>query len=96
MDTLLTAGWETGSGIHRLPGEGVIEGFELSLDQLYLDAERVLGLMRTRGYELVRLKLSAPGACELVVRLAPGERPLLRARLDRLAGVQVTSQATVS
>lgn len=62
---------------------------ELSLDQTYLACERVLALLRTRGYVLERLDLVPGGPCSLWIRARPGEVGRLRARLARLCGVSL-------
>jgi acetolactate synthase regulatory subunit len=62
---------------------------DLHLEQAYLGAERVLALLRTRGYRLRRLELEAPSSCRLEVTVQPGELPLLRARLERIPGVRL-------
>lgn len=63
--------------------------FNLMLEQPYLDAERVLGMVRTRGYDLSRLELLPPSRCNLWVRGAAQDLKLLRVRLERLPGVTV-------
>lgn len=66
---------------------------DLTLEHAYLDAERVLSMVRTRGYDVERLELLPPRQCHLWVRTRPGELQLLRARLERLPGVTVEGGA---
>lgn len=62
---------------------------DLHLEQPVLGGERVLALLRTRGYRLRRLDLEAPSRCRLEVTVEPGEVTLLLARLERIPGVRV-------
>ena len=57
----------------------------LALDQVCLDVERVLALVRTRGYHLQRLIVSGDD-CHLWIEASEEELPLLCARLRRLQG----------
>jgi hypothetical protein len=66
-----------------------LERIDVRLEQTCLDAERVLALLRTRGYRLERLELEAPSSCRLEVRVGLPELPLLLARLERIPGVRV-------
>jgi acetolactate synthase regulatory subunit len=62
---------------------------DLHLEQSCLGGERVLALLRTRGYRLRRLELEAPSRCRLEITVQPDEVPLLLARLERIPGVRV-------
>jgi acetolactate synthase regulatory subunit len=65
---------------------------DLNLEQLCLGGERVLALLRTRGYRLRRLELEAPSRCRLEVTVQPAQAPLLLARLERIPGVRVVGR----
>ena len=65
---------------------------DLHLEQPCLDGERVLALLRTRGYRLRRLQLEAPSRCRLEVTVQPADVPLLLARLERIPGVRVEAR----
>ena len=66
---------------------------DLTLRQAYLDAERVLSMLRTCSYDLDRMELLPPRKCHIWVRTQPGELGMLRTRLERLPGVTVDGGA---
>jgi hypothetical protein len=70
-------------------GETVRTHIDLHLDQTLLGAERVLALLRCRGYRLRSLMLEAPASCAIDLDVDPARRTLLLARLERIPGVRV-------
>ena len=65
----------------------------LELDSVPLDLERVLAILRVRGYALERLH-ATPGGCIITVHESPRSPGLLEHRLRRLRGVHVVAGCT--
>jgi acetolactate synthase regulatory subunit len=63
----------------------------LELSQGSLDMERVLGVLRTRGYRIDRLVLRGL-ECHIWIMARVDEVRLLHSRLERLIGVHVCSE----
>ena len=63
----------------------------LRLDQSLLGAERVLALLRSRGYALRHLELHG-ASCSIEVDVDPERRTLLLARLRRIPGVHLEAR----
>jgi acetolactate synthase regulatory subunit len=62
----------------------------LDLDRNPMDLERVLAMVRVRGYALLALDAEAT-RCTLTVRESEGSSGLLEHRLRRLCGVHVVA-----
>jgi acetolactate synthase regulatory subunit len=66
----------------------------LDLERTPLDLERVLGMLRVRGYSLVRLE-AASGGCTVTVHESERSPGLLEHRLRRLGGVVVVDSGSI-
>ena len=66
----------------------------LELERTPLDLERVLGMLRVRGYALVHLS-ATHGCCRVTVRESPRSPGLLEHRLNRLAGVRIVDSSSI-